>query len=217
MKNKKSNLLYVAAYQQPDNFSYQNPARKIGITGGGNSNSKIRMKTLSNGTEAYSPIEAIQIWRFPDNLIVKDEETYLHSMLDILNLRTNREWFNGGEDELNQVERLVELHMQNLITKGLDIIPEHEKINEFDDNHEIISEENLKIKVRGTNRPIPKKATVNGEELNYASWVDLLREIFKYLIDKNKITKDNCTFRVSKGPRGVIMNIIPEYLIIIHL
>jgi hypothetical protein len=88
----------------------------------------------------------------------------------------------------------------------------HENIEINDEKHTIISDDNEKIKVRGARKPPPTSVTMNGEPLQYSSYKDILKSVFKILVDKNKITKDNCSIVKSKGDRGIIMNIKPEYL-----
>lgn len=208
---KTSNILYVAAYKKPCKDFPDNPARKVGITGGGNSTTKDRMNTLSNGTEAYSPVEAIQSWQFPDELSAKTEEDYLHNLLDAFDLRTNREWFNGGNDEINKVEEVVEMHMLNLIAKGFKIRALHEEIDEKDTKHEIVSDDNEKIKIKGKRRSLPKSVTVNGEKIQYKKFGDILTEVFKILVDKNKITKEMCPISKREGNKNYVINTKPEH------
>ena len=194
MNSNNSNILYVAAYKEIENV--KNPIRKVGITGGGKSNEISRMKTLSNGTEAYAEIIAIQAWKLPESLPAKDLESHLHSQLDILNLRTNREWFNGGDDDdHNIIEELVEEKIRFLRSIGLVIKALHESKN--DSEKSIISEDEGKIKIRGNRTPIPNFVKINGNPIVFTSFVDILKETFKQLIDSNKILPDKIPH--SKG------------------
>lgn len=207
MKKNLSNLLYVAAHKQLKNCNFNNPVRKVGITG----NQKVRMGTLSNGTEAYSEIEAIQLWKFPDEIPAKEIEDYIHNALDIFELRTNREWFNGDSVENNKVEEFVELYMQSLIDRGFNIIALHEKIDTNDEEHEIISDDNEKIRVKGSKVSLPISVTINGEKIEYKSHRGVYHEIFKHLVDKNKITKEMCPVLRSKDNKNYMINIKPEH------
>lgn len=208
IKNK-SNLLYVAKYDDLDNF--ENPARKVGITGGGSSTGSSRMKQLSSGTESYSPIFAVQLWEFPLGMIAKEAEDYIHRSLDIFGLRTNREWFNGGSSENNSVEEFVELYMIDLQRRGIEVKELLEGIPEKAKEKEILSEDNEKIKVRGSKRPLPKIVTINGESLQYSSFVDIYRSVFRILVDKEKITKGICPVSKSEGNKNYLINIDSEH------
>lgn len=207
MKKNLSNLLYVAAHKQLKNCNFNNPVRKVGITG----NQKVRMGTLSNGTEAYSEIEAIQLWKFPDEIPAKEIEDYIHNALDIFELRTNREWFNGDSVENNKVEEFVELYMQSLIDRGFNIIALHEKIDTNDEEHEIISDDNEKIRVKGSKVPLPISVTINGKKIEYKTFRDILRAVFHTLVDKNKITKEMCPIFKKEGNKRYIINDKPEH------
>lgn len=203
----KSNLLYVAQYRKPCIDFPENPARKVGIT----LDSRQRMRALSNGTEAYAPVEAIQLWALPEELPAKKEEDYIHNCLDIFELRTNREWFNGGRGEENRVEEFVKRHMESLIDKGYKIKALHENIDVNDDSTEITSDEFEKIKVKGSRNKLPKNVTINGNKIEVNYFNDILREVFKILIDNGKITSEVCPVVRNVNNKGYLVNTKPQH------
>jgi hypothetical protein len=207
MERIPSNLLYVAAYKKPENCNFDNPVRKVGITG----NEKARMGTLSNSTEAYSEIEAVQLWKLPQEIPAKEAEDYIHDSLDIFGLRTNREWFNGDSIENNKIEEFVELYMLNLKSKGFKIVALHEKIDADDEKHEIVSDDHEKIKIIGSRHNIPESVTINGEKIQYSSFADILKSVFRYLVDKDKINKEICPISRKENNKNYLVNVKPEH------
>lgn len=141
----------------------------------------------------------------------KKAEDYIHDSLDIFALRTNREWFNGGTIEDNKIEEFVKLYMEDLITKGYKIKALHETIDENDNKHEIISDDNEKIKIKGSRKALPKKVTLNGEEITYVSFADIFKAVFRTLIDKGKITKEMCPISRKESNKNYLINIKPEH------
>lgn len=134
-----ANILYVGAYKEIPGVI--NPIRKVGITSRPIqiNNTFDRMRELSNGTEAYAPVEAIQAWELPENLHRKTVEDYLHDNLKLFGLHTNREWFNGKTVGVNTVETYVESYMYHLIDMGFDVKNLAEMV---DNNTEAVVEDN---------------------------------------------------------------------------
>lgn len=197
---KKSNILYVASYKEIQGVI--NPVRKVGITGGGNSDTKSRMRILSNGTEAYSEIEAIQAWELPGVLPAQELEDHLHQLFDILNLRTNREWFNGGSGDHNIIEELVEKEIRFLISKGFEI----KALHEFSKETDILDENNEKIKIKANKTQLPYSVKINGSPITFSSFADILRETFKVLVDSNKIRVENIPHSKNNSRKYIISN-----------